>query len=240
MKYDFNESLEKDEKEFGTGGGADYFNVEEGNGNVIRVLSPGAVYGLHFLGKGVKPATCYGKDAGCPIKDEDGKFHANPSPRYAVYVLDRSDEKVKVAFFPYTVIKQIGVLQTNPDYAFEDLPMPYDIRITYKAAESPANKYKVDVKPTSAEPTAEQIAEYVKRSNEKNPTAIVERMKEKQMKADIENGRILTPDKLADEQKARDEEWNQDVEAHNANVAKEKQPVIEYPEEDIKADDILF
>ena len=31
---------------------------------------------------------------------------------------------------PHTIYKQIEGLQTNPDYAFDAVPMPYDITVT--------------------------------------------------------------------------------------------------------------
>ena len=240
MKYSFNEQLQRDEKEFGRNSNSMYFDLEEGNNNIARVLTPGAVYGNHFLGKGVRSPVCYGKEKGCPIKDKEGKFHAATSPRYVLFVLDRKSNEIKVAFFPYTVMKQIGVLQSNPDYAFDGLPMPYDIRITSNPSGSPAEKYKVDVKPNSANLTEEQLRELDKKYADKSPEQIVARMKEKQMEADKDSGKWLSPDKLAAEQRVRDEQWDNTVKTHIEDTQNNPVPVIKYPEEDIKAEDIPF
>ena len=60
----------------------------------------------------------------------DGK----KSFKWLCYVLDRRDGKVKAHFMPHTIYKQIEALQANPDYGFEDVPMPYDVTVNAKNA----------------------------------------------------------------------------------------------------------
>lgn len=241
MKYNFEEEMQKNVGSMETNYADENYRVEEGNGNVVRILSPGAFYGLHFFGKGVKPKTCYGKEKGCPVKDPEDKYeHGKVSARYVVYVLDRNDGKVKTAFFPYSIVKQISDLQKNPDYAFEEIPMPYDIRITYKPEESPANKYKVDVKPNSPDKlTEEEERDYAEKSSKGGPENIVEKMKAKQMKADTEDGTILSEERIQKEKKQRKDEYDAEVKEKMKNAPK-SEPAIEYPADEINPDDIPF
>lgn len=230
MGYDFNAEMAKDEKKYGMGGGSGYYDLQEGNGNVVRVLTPGAILGQHFFGKGVRPKVCYGEDKGCPIRNKDDKFeHGDISVKYYLYVLDRADGGIKIGQFPYSVMKQIGALQKNPDYAFEDLPMTYDLRITYNKAESPANMYKVDVKPASPELTEDQLAQLQEKMSKSSPEQIVERMKNKQMEADREDGSIMSPEQI----KVQREEENLILKAKKDSYEQEhpKEAIldIEYP-----------
>lgn len=58
----------------------------------------------------------------------------NKSFKWLCYVIDRRDGAVKPFFMPHTIYKNIEALQANPDYAFEDVPMPYDITVHAKGA----------------------------------------------------------------------------------------------------------
>ena len=240
MKYNFEEELEKNAGSSETSYADENYRIVDGNNNIVRILTPGAYYGLHFFGKGVKPKTCYGKDKGCPIRDTEDKYeHGKVAARYVCFVLDRADGKVKTAFFPYSVIKQVSDLQKNPDYSFDEVPMPYDIRITFKPDEAPANKYKVDVKPKGEDITEEQNADLAEKFQKASPDQIVEKMKAKQLKADTESGAVLSPQKLAEESSTRQEEYNEEVKEKMKNAPK-AEPKVEYPENEIDPADIPF
>lgn len=58
-----------------------------------------------------------------------GEYQGRSNFKWLCYVLDRLDGKVKVHFMPHTVYKQIEALQVNPDYTFEEVPMPYDLMV---------------------------------------------------------------------------------------------------------------
>lgn len=66
-----------------------------------------------------------------PHKDD---YQGKPTFKWLCYVLDRVDGKAKLFFMPHTIYKLIEALQVDPDYGFEDVPMPYDITITAKGA----------------------------------------------------------------------------------------------------------
>jgi hypothetical protein len=61
-------------------------------------------------------------------------FNGKKSFKWLCYVLDRRDGKIKAHFMSHTVYKAIEALQTNPDYAFEEVPMPYDLTVNAKGA----------------------------------------------------------------------------------------------------------
>lgn len=243
MSYNFSEQMENDNKKFGYNtNNLEYFNIEDGHDNVCRVMSPSHAYATHFMGKGIKSPTCYGYEKGCPIreKNEDGTLstrHARGSIKYVLYVLDRKDGKVKSAFFPYGVVYQIAALQKNPDYEFQDLPMPYDIRITYnKAEKDPKAKYRVEVKPNSVELTKQNLEDV--ETKDISPEGIVDKMKQKQMDDDERNGRRVEPTTLIQEQETFLKKSAQEQSA--AGIEALKSPDIEYPKDEIRPEDIPF
>ncbi len=61
-------------------------------------------------------------------------FDGKPNFKWLCYVLDRQDGQVKPHFMPHKIYKAIEALQLNPDYAFTEVPMPYDITINAKRA----------------------------------------------------------------------------------------------------------
>jgi hypothetical protein len=88
-------------------GSGDYFKLKEGK-NRFRLLSE--------------------------CLPHPGEYQGKKNFKWLCYVLDRLDGKVKPFFMAHTIYKQIEALQTDDDYHFEDVPMPYDITITAKGA----------------------------------------------------------------------------------------------------------
>jgi len=254
MPYNINDEVEAAMNELGksSGGSSTFYKIQEGNNNVVRVLTEGKTYATLRMGVG-QYRTLYGKEKGDPLRsrmdwdhdkegrvlyplsDRDEETEARASIRSVYYIIDRNDGKVKQAEFPYSVAKQLGELQNNPDYFFEEMPMPYDIRITYNKSNPPAQMYKVDVKPASAAPTKEQLENLEKRMEKYSPEAVVEEKKKRQMEEDMKRGIWIDEDeraKLADE-------FNKQM---NATAAQQRasEPVIQYPDDDIKPEDIPF
>ena len=135
--------------EYGIGGSGDTFKFPEGKSRV-RVLAGGTPIAQHWIGG--KPYVCYGAKAGCPHhgantpKDKDGK-ELKPRVQNVFYILNKSKDpnatQIQLAYFPYTVFKAIKSFSEEQDYEFDELPMPYDIGVTYDKDESPADMYKV-------------------------------------------------------------------------------------------------
>jgi len=221
MKYDFQQASQDAEKSYGVGGKGDYFVFQKGN-NTIQILTPAQVFGIHFLGKGVRSAICYGKEKGCPHHeakkpnetDEQYNRRTRVSVKYAVYVLDKADSEIKLAELPHTVIKAIGELQKNPDWAFDELPMPYNITVVYNPDAAPADMYKIIPSPNRMGLQEGFREELTKKYEKFSPIDYVERRKQKQMKEDgIDIG---------------------------AETIVEEQGKIEYPTEDINPEEIPF
>lgn len=195
-----NDKLNKDTEDTNPKTGLEFFKFLEGN-NKVRVLTEGEVITQHFFGKGIRPSVCYGISKGCPFhKDEDKA----PSVKYSCYILDYTDNKVKLADLPYSVIKKVGDLQENTDWAFDSFPMPYDITVNYKPAESPANMYSVIGSPKQesvSEEVLSTLAELVKTAN---PGKLIESKKAKQLEEHKASG-LWKPFEsgLSEDEKAR-------------------------------------
>lgn len=122
----FKDDIAAESKQYGGGGGNnDFFQFEKG-ANRMRILVQPKVIAFHFFGKGEKPDICVGIDERCPHHKEDSK---KPSIKLATYILDRKDGKVKLAELPLSISYSLSDLQEDEDQAFEDFPMPYDIKI---------------------------------------------------------------------------------------------------------------
>jgi hypothetical protein len=180
---DLAQSLQDTEKEFSIGGSA-FFKFEEGE-NKIRILTMWEPLATHFVQEGRKTVAhvCYGKDKGCSYHDEGAPLDDNGSPRapsvkFVTYICDRRDgDKIKVADLPYTVVKKITALQTDEDYAFDNFPMPYDLKVKYDSKEAGAAMYSV-----TPSPTREDLPDFVIDGmiNKKEVSRIVDEKKSKE------------------------------------------------------------
>src|SRR6185436_8339968 len=70
-------------------------------------------------------------------------YKGEKSFKWLCYVLDRRDGGIKAYFMPHTVYKAIEALQANPDYAFAEVPMPYDLTIRAVKAGTKDVEYSV-------------------------------------------------------------------------------------------------
>lgn len=142
--------MEKAEKDYGIGGSG-AFKVKDG-ANKMRLVSECVPYSSTYMG--------------------------NPTFKFVCHILDRTDGKVKLYFMPVTVFKAIEALQTDPDYMFETVPMPYDITINAKNAGTKEVEYTVTPARTNTELTEEELyfIDNVKPINE-----IVEKLMSKEL-----------------------------------------------------------
>lgn len=106
MAFDF-AAARKAAEEQGLIGGGGFFKFQEGD-NRVRLMSECLPHTSMF----------------------DGKKNF----KWLCYILDRRDGDVKAFFMPHKVYKAIEALQMNPDYAFSEIPMPYDLTIHAKKA----------------------------------------------------------------------------------------------------------
>jgi hypothetical protein len=131
VAFNVNETIKRAEEEFGLGKGQ-YFKVQEGP-NVIRLLSP-----------------CVGFQ---------GSYKGTPNFKFVCWILNRKDGQIKLYFMPQTVLDGIGSLQTMPDYAFTEVPMPYGIAIVAKGAGTKDVQYSVVPSPKVKPLTLEEQAD---------------------------------------------------------------------------------
>lgn len=241
-KVNYDSDMKKDEEKYnlGQGGNSEYFNVKEGSDNVIRILQPAISYASYFNNATKKSSVAYGFDKGDPIRDEEGMYPSSFSIRYAQYVLDKSDGKVKLATLPYTVQNGIRMLQQNPDFAFDEVPMPYDIRITYNKDESPANKYKVAGVPR-VEPIEDEVLVALEgKMSELSLEDFVSKMKENQMKKDKEAGTWVTPEAFQAELKEKGLDVTKELREQATKNQETSGSESQVKKEDINPDDIPF
>lgn len=116
--FSFNQTVKQAEKEYGLGAG-EYFKVKDGD-NRIRILSQAVAHQSDYKGK--------------------------KSVKFVAWVIDRRDGNVKPYFMPVTITRTLASFQDDPDWAFESVPMPYDINI--KASNAGTTEVKYDVVPS--------------------------------------------------------------------------------------------
>jgi len=166
----------------GSGGRGDFFQFEKGE-NRLRILAQPKVIALHFSASGVKPEVCIGIDEGCPhhVPDEKTKEVKKPSIKLATYILDRKDDKVKLAELPLSISYALNDLQKDSEYAFEGFPMPYDVKIISDPENpDPKAKYRLVAGRAQTDLTKEQMDELQAAMDKMTPEQYVERRKEKQ------------------------------------------------------------
>jgi hypothetical protein len=176
MDYNFGDEMRDAEKTYNLGKG-DTFKFQEGD-NRIRVLSPGKPIATHRISQ-KEYHTCYGAENGCPYHT-DGV--PDPNVKFVMWVIDRKDKKIKLAFMPYTIIKNLTMLQNDPDYQFNGLPMPYDINVNANKAGTKEVTYTVLPKKEEAL-TSDELAEFEK---QKPIDDVIERLKSKESKGEDE------------------------------------------------------
>jgi hypothetical protein len=177
----FDEEM-KQLEDYDAGMGTEAFKCKEGK-NKVRILSGGTPIAQHWVtdanGK-EKAIVCYGMTKGCPYHKLTEK---KPQIQHAFYLLDKSkaDPAIQLSYMPYSVMKHIKAYSEEEGYEFTELPMPYDISITFDPKESPATMYKTIASPKQ-EPVSEEV---LKELAKKKPVAdIVSDRKEKARKAD--------------------------------------------------------
>jgi|SRR5579864_7182866 len=135
MQHDFSAALSAAEQEFNIGKGEGKFKLQEG-ANKIRILSEHAVLQNEYKGE--------------------------RNIKFLTRVFDYATGRVKLAFFPYTIAKAIAALQKSDDYAFTEIPMPYDITINAKNAGTKDVEYQVVPARNNSEVPAEALAQLAK------------------------------------------------------------------------------
>lgn len=122
-----------------------YFTVVEGD-NRFQLLSHVVPLPLKWTGSTYEPA-------------EEGD--TNVSIKGVCWVLQ--DGKIKLAKLPYTAVKTIRELMNDPDYAFEEFPMPRMVNLKAKGAGSKEVEYSLIPSPKETPVSEELLAELSKK-----------------------------------------------------------------------------
>lgn len=132
-KADFSAARKEAEKSGALQSG-DRFKIAEG-ANRVRILS-------EFL-----PHTSY--------------YQGNRRFQWLGYILDRKDGQVKTWFMPHSLHKFVEALQADPDWSFDEVPMPYDITVNAKGAGTKEVEYGVTPSPKRTPLTASEEAAFL-------------------------------------------------------------------------------
>lgn len=189
--------------------GGDWFKLGEGD-NRFRILTE-----PEMLFEKFKVGICY-TDCGY-----------EGTPKFMTFVLDRADNKIKLAKLPYTVGTTIAGYEQDEEYVFDGYPMPYDIKVNAKNAGTKEVVYTV-VPGRATTPVSQEILDELAK---KTPVAdIIAKMKEKKKEEHIADGTW----EANQERKRKLEEELMAAKAAG-RTAKDN-----YPTEDINPDDIPF
>lgn len=227
IKYmDLMQKLNNDSKEYGMNSNklANFYKIEEGNNNVLRVLTEPVAFAQYNYGPGTKPVVAYGLDNGDP-RGRGFDEKETKSIRYSCYVLDRNTGNVLMATLPYSIMLGIAQLQGG-DYKFSSFPMPFDLRIGYDSKAAPAQKYNVQPTRNEQPLTVEEENRYLELMKVQTPEQFVQKMKDNQKTADQTAGIWISPEAAAKMQEQFNEKANSAIQAQS----KDSEPVVKYPE----------
>jgi hypothetical protein len=76
-------------------------------------------------------------------------YQGTPNTKFVCWVIDRKDGDIKLFYMAKTILEAVSALEETPDYAFNKLPMPYDIRVNAKGAGTKEVVYSVFPMPPS-------------------------------------------------------------------------------------------
>lgn len=156
-KMDWVDDIAKKQEEDSEKG---YFKFVEGD-NRVQLLTYSAQLIQRWTGKGYEVLL-------------EGDSQEGKQVKGVCYVLQ--DGEIKLAFLPYTVLKQIRELQNDPDWSFDEFPMPRTLNLRAKGAGTKEVEYSVIPSPKEAPVSPEVL---LKLKEKQTPEEIVEKMKEK-------------------------------------------------------------
>lgn len=218
--------MEQDQKEWG-GGSKMFFKFDKTGNYKLRVLTNPKALATHFFGKGFPSSVCYGMEKGCPFHNPENE---KASVKYQAYVIDREDNQIKLAELPWSVMARIGDFEEDDELAFEEFPMPMDIKVKVnKESTDKKGVYTTDASITKIPITTEEDNLFIEKMKVETVEQFVENKKIKQLAKHKADG---TWDKEAEKRK----EFLNKVEVKKPST----EEVIEYPPEEINPDDIPF
>lgn len=133
-----------------------FYTVADGNKNLVRILTTPEIFYKDY-----DEGVCY----------TDCGFQG--SPVGLSYVLDRTDNKIKLMEVKWGLIQKLANWEESGDYEIDGFPMKHDIRIT-KEGSGKQTKYDYNLVPK----TSEVPADFMEKVKElKSCTEIIEKFK---------------------------------------------------------------
>ncbi len=161
-------NLDEVSEKYGIKSNDSWLKLVDGD-NRIRIISEFEDYGVHYLKDEKKSVICIGKDQ-CKLCKKNIEVRC----QFLGWVIDRSDNQVKLFRTGYSVIKQISELAKSSEYGFEGIP-PYDIIIN-KKGQGLETKYSV-LPARQNTPLTESELQLI--TTLEDPKEIINNMKEK-------------------------------------------------------------
>lgn len=90
--------------------------------------------------------------------EHPGEYNGRKTFKWLCYVLDRRDGKVKPFFMPHTIYKSIEKMQLDPEYTFDEVPMPYDVTVNATGAGTKEVDYQTNAARTNTPLSAAELA----------------------------------------------------------------------------------
>lgn len=178
----FNDALDRASREYGYGtSDTEWFKVAEGP-NKIRVMTFLEPFGQHYKPGGYC-GVCISKERGCPgckeaDNEPDEKKKNKVQVKFLCWVLDYKDDRLKLYKAPYAVFQQLQAMAEDPDFGFQDMPMPFDVTINAKGAGEKSVTYTLMPARSNSEIDPEILEKFKKLST---PEQIKEKMKNKKL-----------------------------------------------------------
>ena len=114
---------------------SDFFVIKTGK-NTVRILSD--FVKVENVFKGEYPNSKY---QGIKTPERTLESDEKSTLQGWAWLLDRATGEVKIGQFGSSILKALGGLKNDPEYAFTSFPMPYDITITNTG--EGANRYSI-------------------------------------------------------------------------------------------------
>lgn len=215
---EFKKDLEENKRS--NGDRAERFKLRNGNNNIVILTNPIGFSTAFGLGIAYE---------GCGYAQYAGR-------KYKCYVLDLTDNQVKVADFSYTVAKSLSALSDGERTKFEGFPMPYSINL--KSENAGTKEVKTDVLAMGDYTVSNDVAEQL--SGFSPISEVLENLKKWQMK---QNESLEAQEKIADfiakkeKEKAEREAKKLKDKSMGENVV---QVDPDYPQDEISSEDIPF
>jgi hypothetical protein len=143
------------------------------------------------------------------------------SPKYLCYIYDQEDKQVKLFRMNFTIAQALAAFQLDDEYKFDGFPMPYNVKVLAKGAGTKEVSYSVI--PGRLSELPEGVEETL--AKQTSTEDIVEKLRAK-----TKEGVLAGTIDIGEEETVKPKK------EHKVKETVE----IEYPSEEVNADDIPF